>query len=134
MKFVLALAALLAVAYAAPTQNDKGFRNEFDHLLVIEAEHRFKEIEQGLMRLSLQVETLEKSKSKALKAEILREITIGVNFATGAKEFFTREAKRTDLDLVEKFNYDAAVVSAEILIKDLTELAKKVNAIDANNK
>lgn len=115
---------------AAPTANKGDFRNEFDFLLIQQIEEKFKEIEHLLLRLSEQAAELEKTKKKELKEQILREITVSTNFADGADKFLKRQAARKDLDLLEKFNYDAAVISCELLVKDLAQLAAKVKKVE----
>lgn len=120
MKFVIALAALLAVAcgkqwhctflgyknvsifnhlfVAAPTPKParptpaKGdFRNEFDHLIVAAAVQRFHDLEEFLLKLSEQVADLEKTKNKEEKAKILREITIADGLVVGGRTYFEKE-------------------------------------------
>nr|AAX34059.1 Tyr p 5.03 allergen [Tyrophagus putrescentiae] len=136
MKFVIALAALLAVACAAPTPKParptpaKGdFRNEFDHLIVAAAVQRFHDLEEFLLKLSEQVADLEKTKNREEKAKILREITIADGLVVGGRTYFEKELKRTDLDLVEKFNFEAVLATIGILDRDLKALATRVNAI-----
>jgi len=90
---------------------------------------RFHELEDLLLRLSEQTADLEKTKNKEEKARILREISTIEGFITGGKGYLERELKRTDLDLVEKFNFEAGVATANVLHKDLTELAARVNAV-----
>lgn len=93
------------------------------------AEEKLAEAEFFLSRLTNQIADLERTKNKDLQAEILREINIAVNVNQGALLFLQREAKRADLDTVEKLNYDIAVASITTIIKDLQEAGKKVAAI-----
>nr|AAQ73494.1 type 2 allergen Lep d 5.04 [Lepidoglyphus destructor] len=110
--------------------NPDEFRNEFDRLLIHMTEEQFAKLEQALAHLSHQVTELEKSKSKELKAQILREISIGLDFIDSAKGHFERELKRADLNLAEKFNFESALSTGAVLHKDLTALATKVKAIE----
>lgn len=114
---------------AAPTTKPNDFRNEFDYLLVKMAEEKMAEAEFFLAHLTHQIADLEKSKDKALQAQILREINIAVNTNQGALQFLQREAKRTDLNTLEKMNYDIAVAAITTIIKDLQAAGKKVAAI-----
>ena len=116
---------------ARPTPAKGDFRNEFDHLLVATATQRFHELEDFLLKLSEQVADLEKTHNKEEKARIVREISAALTFTSGSHGFFERELKRTDLDLVEKFNFEAALATAQVLNKDLSALATRVNAIKA---
>nr|AAQ54606.1 Gly d 5.02 [Glycyphagus domesticus] len=105
------------------------FRNEYDRLLVALTLENFHKLEQGLATLSHQYTELEKSKDKTLKSSILREISLGLDFIAGAKGHLERELKRTDLNLVEKFNFEAALATGAVLTKDLTALEAKVKSV-----
>jgi len=87
------------------------------------------ETEDLLLRLSAEVADLEKTKNKDEKDRTLREITIAEGFIKGSMGYFERELKRTDLDLVEKFNFEAGLVTLQILDKDLQALTTQVTAI-----
>lgn len=117
---------------AAPTADKGDFRHEFDFLLVQQVEEKFKEIEGFLVRLTYQVEELEKNKDEKTKGELLRELTVSIDYLEGAADYFKHQAARTDLDVVEKFNFDAIVTSGGLLHDKLKQLLEKVKNIDTN--
>nr|ABH06350.1 Blo t 21 allergen [Blomia tropicalis] len=125
MKFIIALAALIAVACALPVSNDN-FRHEFDHMIVNTATQRFHEIEKFLLHITHEVDDLEETGNKDEKARLLRELTVSEAFIEGSRGYFQRELKRTDLDLLEKFNFEAALATGDLLLKDLKALQKRV--------
>lgn len=102
-------------------------------MLMEEFEEKIDQIEHGLLMLSEQYKELEKTKSKELKEQILRELTIAENYLRGALKFMQQEAKRTDLNMFERYNFETAVSTIEILVKDLAELAKKVKAVKSDD-
>lgn len=114
---------------AAPSPAPGDFRNEFDRLMMIMIQDNIAKTEHFLHSLDEKMAELEKTKTKTLQAEILREINIAVNLIEGAKAHLERELKRTDLDLLEKFNFDSGVASITVLVKDLNAFAAKVKAV-----
>lgn len=82
--------------------------------MVAASVERFHQLEEFLLKLSEQVADLEKTHNKEEKARILREITIADGLILGGKNFFERELKRTDLDLVEKFNFEVSELNLTV--------------------
>nr|XP_027199621.1 mite allergen Lep d 5-like [Dermatophagoides pteronyssinus]Q2L7C5.1 RecName: Full=Mite allergen Der p 21.0101; AltName: Full=Allergen Der p 21; AltName: Allergen=Der p 21.0101; Flags: Precursor [Dermatophagoides pteronyssinus]ABC73706.1 allergen precursor [Dermatophagoides pteronyssinus] len=135
MKFIITLFAAIVMAAAVSgfivgDKKEDEWRMAFDRLMMEELETKIDQVEKGLLHLSEQYKELEKTKSKELKEQILRELTIGENFMKGALKFFEMEAKRTDLNMFERYNYEFALESIKLLIKKLDELAKKVKAVN----
>nr|2LM9_A Chain A, Blo t 21 allergen [Blomia tropicalis] len=90
------------------------------------ATQRFHEIEKFLLHITHEVDDLEKTGNKDEKARLLRELTVSEAFIEGSRGYFQRELKRTDLDLLEKFNFEAALATGDLLLKDLKALQKRV--------
>ncbi|KAH7639565.1 mite allergen Der f 21.0101 [Dermatophagoides farinae] len=136
MKFIIFCAIVMAVSvsgFIVDVDTEDKWRNAFDHMLMEEFEEKMDQIEHGLLMLSEQYKELEKTKSKELKEQILRELTIAENYLRGALKFMQQEAKRTDLNMFERYNFETAVSTIEILVKDLAELAKKVKAVKSDD-
>nr|AAQ54605.1 Gly d 5.01 [Glycyphagus domesticus] len=130
MKIAIVLCAIVAAVIAAPfASKPDDFRNEFDRLMVIAIQERFADVEHFLARLTHQLVELEKSKSKAVKDQILLEIDTSLNLLAGAKVHLERELKRTDLNFLEKFNLDEILATGTVLYKDLEETQKHVKAV-----
>ncbi|OTF75297.1 Group 21 mite allergen-like protein (coiled coil structural protein) [Euroglyphus maynei] len=125
-----AIAMAVAVSgFIVGDKKDDGWRNAFDYMMMQELEEKIDQVEKGLLHLSEQFKELEKTKSKELKEQILRELTVAENFMKGALKFLETESKRTDLNMFEKYNYEFTYESVKTLVKDLGELAKKVKAV-----
>nr|ABO84968.1 group 21 allergen [Dermatophagoides farinae] len=136
MKFIIFCAIVMAVSvsgFIVDVDTEDKWRNAFDRMLMEEFEEKMDQIEHGLLMLSEQYKELEKTKSKELKEQILRELTIAENYLRGALKFMQQEAKRTDLNMFERYNFETAVPTIEILVKDLAELAKKVKAVKSDD-
>nr|ABO84964.1 group 21 allergen [Dermatophagoides farinae]ABO84965.1 group 21 allergen [Dermatophagoides farinae] len=136
MKFIIFCAIVMAVSvsgFIVDVDTEDKWRNAFDRMLMEEFEEKMDQIEHGLLMLSEQYKELEKTKSKELKEQILRELTIAENYLRGALKFMQQEAKRTDLNMFERYNFETAVSTIEILVKDLAELAKKVKAVKSDD-
>nr|ABO84967.1 group 21 allergen [Dermatophagoides farinae] len=136
MKFIIFCAIVMAVSvsgFIVDVDTEDKWRNAFDRMLMEEFEEKIDQIEHGLLMLSEQYKELEKTKSKELKEQILRELTIAENYLRGALKFMQQEAKRTDLNMFERYNFETAVSTIEILVKDLAELAKKVKAVKSDD-
>lgn len=114
---------------ARPTPAKGDFRNEFDHLLVATSIEHFNQFEHHLIELNKQVEEVEKTKNKQLQAQIVSEIETGLRFVSGAHNVIEKELKRTDLDLLEQYNFEVTLAVAKVLVADFTALEKKVKAI-----
>lgn len=124
---------LFILGFIVDVDTEDKWRNAFDRMLMEEFEEKIDQIEHGLLMLSEQYKELEKTKSKELKEQILRELTIAENYLRGALKFMQQEAKRTDLNMFERYNFETAVSTIEILVKDLAELAKKVKAVKSDD-
>nr|ABO84963.1 group 21 allergen [Dermatophagoides farinae] len=136
MKFIIFCAIVMAVSvsgFIVDVDTEDKWRNAFDRMLMEEFGEKIDQIEHGLLMLSEQYKELEKTKSKELKEQILRELTIAENYLRGALKFMQQEAKRTDLNMFERYNFETAVSTIEILVKDLAELAKKVKAVKSDD-
>lgn len=136
MKTILAFAALcvaVALAQPRPTPSKGDFRNEFDHLLVSTALSRFHEFEDRLLHLQAEIDHLKVSKSKAEQERIVRELELGINFLSGAHDALDRELKRTDLDLLERFNFESALAVGKVILADLKATEAAVKAIQTSN-
>nr|ABO84966.1 group 21 allergen [Dermatophagoides farinae] len=136
MKFIIFCAIVMAVSvsgFIVDVDTEDKWRNAFDRMLMEEFEEKIDQIEHGLLMLSEQYKESEKTKSKELKEQILRELTIAENYLRGALKFMQQEAKRTDLNMFERYNFETAVSTIEILVKDLAELAKKVKAVKSDD-
>ena len=118
-----------AASTPGPTPARGDFRSELDFLVITNAIERYQQIERQLLILTEQVADLEKTKNKEEKARILREITENESFLDGSKGYYERELKRTDLDLIEKYNFDAALATISLLDKDLKTLSTRVSSI-----
>ncbi|KAH9405890.1 PREDICTED: mite allergen Blo t 5-like [Rhagoletis zephyria] len=132
MKFaILALAFLGAVmAQGGPKVPAKGdFRNEFDHLLVSTLMEGMYKGEQHLLRLSEEIAHLESTKTKVEQDRIVREIEVTVAFIEGGARVVEQELKRTDLNILERFNFEEVQALSKLLVKDLKEAEVKVKAV-----
>jgi hypothetical protein len=112
----------------APTPAPHDFRNDYDRLLVELAQERTREGERHLLQLTHQIAEYEKSKDAALKARIISEIDTALPFMNGILGYLEREIKRTDLDLIERFIFESSRDDVQILIKQFTEVEKKIKA------
>lgn len=122
----------MATAQPRPTPNKNDFRNEFDHLLVATAIERFHQIEFGLSRLQREISHLNETKSKAEQERLVASIEVAVNEIAGAKSVLERELKRTDLNLLEKFNFENALAIGKVLTADLKDIETKVKAVQTH--
>lgn len=122
----------VATAQPRPTPNKNDFRNEFDHLLVATAIERFHQIEFGLSRLQREINHLNETKSKAEQERLVASIEVAVNEIAGAKSVLERELKRTDLNLLEKFNFENALAIGKVLTADLKDIETKVKAVQTH--
>ncbi len=95
---------------------------------MITAQDKTREIENRLIGLQHQIDEYEKTKDKDLKAKIISELDVAIPLMQGVSAYLDREVQRTDLDLLEKFMFTAARDDVQILIKQLTEVEKKVKA------
>jgi len=95
---------------------------------MITAQDKTREIENRLIGLQHQIDEYEKTKDKDLKAKIISELDVAIPLMQGVSAYLDREVQRTDLDLLEKFMFTAAKDDVQILIKQLTEVEKKVKA------
>lgn len=129
MKTIIAFAALCVAVCLAQTSSDKDFRNEFDRLLVNAATEKFREFEHRLVELQHQIDHLKETKSKADQDQIVRELEIGINLLSGAHDALDRELKRTDLDLLERYNFEAALAVGKVVLKDLKDAEAMVKEI-----
>lgn len=82
-----------------------------------------------LLKLSSEIAHFEQTKDKAEQARIVAELEAMIAFIEGAERSVKRELERTDLNILEKFNFESSVASAEILIKDLKAAEAKVKAV-----
>lgn len=87
-----------------------------------------KEAERHLIQLQHQIDEYEKTKDKELKAKIISEIDTALPFMQGVLAYLDREVKRTDLDLLERFMFEAARDDVHILINQLTAVETKIKA------
>lgn len=124
--------SLAVSAQPRPTPSKNDFRNEFDHLLVATAIERFHQIEFGLSRLQREINELNETKSKVEQERIVAGIEIAVNEIAGAKAVLERELQRTDLDLLEKFNFENALAVGKVLTEDLKAIEVKVKAVQTH--
>lgn len=126
--------ACVAVSFVsmAPTESPNDFKNEFDRLLVATALENFRVFEHRLAELQTQIDRLQVTKSKSEQDKIVRELEVGINFFAGAQATFERELTRTDLDLLERFNYESALAMGKVILADLKVAEAKVKAIATN--
>lgn len=110
-----------------PAKGD--FRSEFDHLLMSTVLHGMERGEQHLLRLTHEIAQLEVTKTKAEQERIVREIDVTVAFIQGGSRVLEQELKRTDLNILERFNFEEGQAISKILIKDLKEAEVKVKAV-----
>jgi hypothetical protein len=92
------------------------------------SKEKAREAEELLLRLTRQFNELTKTKDKDVKDHILRELEIAIPIMKSSEVYLTTEAKRTDLDLVEKYIFEAAADNVALIIKQLTDLQTKVKA------
>ncbi len=92
------------------------------------AQDKTREVERHLIGLQHQVDEYEKTKDKDLKARIISEIDTAIPFMQGVLGYLEREIKRTDLDLLERFIFEASRDDVQILIKQLTAVETKIKA------
>ena len=85
--------------------------------------------EEHLLKLTEEIAQLNISKSKAEQERIVREIDMTVLFIEGGHRTLERELKRTDLNILERFNFEEYEAIAKVLIKDLREAEVKVKAV-----
>jgi len=90
------------------------------------AQEKTRQVEEALIRLNRQLVELEQTKSKDLKDKIIAELDTAIPVLKGAEAYLEREIKRTDLDLVERFLFEATRDDVLILIKQLTAVEAKV--------
>lgn len=120
----------LFTAQAVPKVPAKGdFRSEFDHLLLSTVMQGMQRGEQHLLRLTHEIASLEATKSKAEQERIVRELEITIAFMEGGTRVLDQELKRTDLNILERFNFEEGQAISKILIKDLKEAEAKVKAV-----
>jgi hypothetical protein len=87
-----------------------------------------KEAERHLIQLQHQIDEYEKTKDKELKAKIISEIDTALPFMQGVLAYLDREVKRTDLDLLERFIFEASRDDVVILIKQMVAVETKIKA------
>ncbi len=92
------------------------------------AQDKTRETERHLIQLQHQIDEYEKTKDKDLKARIISEIDTAIPFMQGVLGYLEREIKRTDLDLLERFIFEASRDDVQILIKQLTAVETKIKA------
>nr|APU87554.1 Blo t 5 allergen [Blomia tropicalis] len=131
MKFAIVLIACFAASVLAQEHKPKkdDFRNEFDHLLIEQVNHAIEKGEHQLLYLQHQLDELNENKSKELQEKIIRELDVVCAMIEGAQGALERELKRTDLNILERFNYEEAQTLSKILLKDLKETEQKVKDI-----
>ncbi len=112
----------------APAQSYPDLRNEYDRILMELNKAKSQEAEELLLRLTRQFNELTKTKDKNVKDHILRELGMAIPIMKSSQVYLTTETKRTDLDLVERYIFEAAVDNVALLIKQLTALEVKVTA------
>lgn len=114
----------------AADKND--FRHEFDYLLMKTAEHNMERGEAMLLALTEQIAHLEQSKNKEEKEKIVRELETIIALISGSHDVLERELKRTDLDILERYNFESALKIGAILVRDLKAAEAKVKAINVH--
>lgn len=82
-----------------------------------------------MLYLQHQLDELNENKSKELQEKIIRELDVVCAMIEGAQGALERELKRTDLNILERFNYEEAQTLSKILLKDLKETEQKVKDI-----
>ncbi len=87
-----------------------------------------REAERHLIQLQHQIDEYEKTKDKELKAKIISEIDTALPFMQGVLAYLDREVKRTDLDLLERFIFEASRDDVVILIKQMVAAETKIKA------
>jgi len=92
------------------------------------AQERTREGERRLLELTHQIEEYEKTKDAALKARIISELDAALSFMQGILGYLNREVQRTDLDLIERFIFESSRDDVQILVKQFTEIEKKIKA------
>ncbi len=115
----------------AATPSYPDLRNEYDRTLMELSKDKAREAEELLMRLTRQFNELTKTKDKNVKDHILNELGMAIPIMKASESYLTAEAKRTDLDLVEKYIFEAAADNVALLIKQMTALEVKVKAFSA---
>lgn len=115
----------------AATPSYPDLRNEYDRTLMELSKDKAREAEELLMRLTRQFNELTKTKDKSVKDHILNELGMAIPIMKASESYLTAEAMRTDLDLVEKYIFEAAADNVALLIKQLTALEVKVKAFSA---
>lgn len=115
----------------AATPSYPDLRNEYDRTLMELSKDKAREAEELLMRLTRQFNELTKTKDKNVKDHILNELGMAIPIMKASESYLTAEAMRTDLDLVEKYIFEAAADNVALLIKQLTALEVKVKAFSA---
>ncbi len=81
-----------------------------------------------MLELTHQIEEYEKTKDKDLQARIISELDTALSFMQGILAHLNREVQRTDLDLIERFIFETSRDDVQILIKQFTEVEKKIKA------
>lgn len=88
--------------------------------------------ERHLFELQQQINDLEKTKKKEEKELIIKEIDTTVALLSGGHDLIDRELKRTDLDILEQYNFELLLKIGKKLIEDLKAAEAKVKAIVTN--
>jgi len=117
---------------AKPSTTQEPLRNEFDRLLVETSIAHMTQMEFRLSVLSREIAHVETSKDKEEQSRIVAEIELMIATAMRADEVFVRELTRTDLNLLEKYNFESALKINQILISNLKAAETKVKAIKTN--
>ena len=82
-----------------------------------------------MVRLEFEYVDLTKTKSKTEQQRILQEIEASIAQVQDSTGVLKRELARTDLNALERFNFEESENIGQVFIKDLQQFETKVKAI-----
>lgn len=87
--------------------------------------------EEQLLRLQEEIDLYDNAKEDehkdVLKKQLLTKLKSGIAMTQEVQTYIKHELKRTDLNLFERFNYEVAEKSAQILELELKKAERHVN-------
>lgn len=82
-----------------------------------------------MLELQAELNHVEALPTEAEKQKIIGEMETMIAFTLQSEATFAREAKRTDLNLVERINFESALKTIQVVASNLKAFESKVKAI-----
>lgn len=86
-------------------------------------------LEHRLLELQGELNHVEAFPTEAEKVKIIREMETMIAFTEQSEAVLAREAKRSDLNMVERINFESALKTTQVVAVNLKAFEKKVKAI-----